>query len=81
MLLKKIITTVAIGTLAVGGLLAAGCTALGPQDRPYSLTGTQSSIYGVNGAAASSPLTAAEVARYTDQKNRFHPEWVGKPGR
>ena len=77
-MLNKLFTVALFGFATTAGLLAAGCAA-NNGEKPYALTG--SPAYGVNGAAASSPLTAQERARYTDQKGRFHPEWVGVAGR
>jgi len=77
-MLKKLFTVAVFGFATTAGLLAAGCAA-NNGEKPYALTGTQA--YGVNGAAANSPLTAQERARYTDSKGRFHAEWVGVAGR
>jgi hypothetical protein len=57
-----------------GSLLVTGCAS---SEKPYALTGDKA-VYGVNGAAPASPLSATERARYTDQKGRFHPEWIAQ---
>jgi hypothetical protein len=59
-----------------GSLLVTGCTSA---EKPYALTGNDTkTVYGVNGAASTSPISATERARYTDQKGRFHPEWIAQ---
>jgi hypothetical protein len=78
---RRIITVVFAGLVTAGALVVAGCSSgTTGSSRPNALTGENGS-YGVNGAGTNSSLTAQERARYTDQKGRFHPEWVGQPGR
>jgi hypothetical protein len=79
-MLRKLLSVTVLGLAASSALLVAGCAA-NTGDKPYALTGANDAVYGVNGAGANSPLTAAERARYTDQKGRFHAEWVGQAGR
>ena len=78
---RSVITAVFAGLVSAGALIAAGCSSntSGP-NRPNALTG-ENVAYGVNGAGANSPLSAQERARYTDQKGRFHAEWIGQPDR
>ena len=76
-MLRKALTVAVLAIAGSASLLATGCTS---SEKPYGLTGDKPD-YGVNGAGPNSPLTPQERARYTDQKNRFHPEWVGQPGR
>ena len=71
-MLRKAFTLAVLAMAGYASLLATGCTS---NEKPYGLTGNQT--YGVNGAASTSPLSAQERGRYTDQKGRFHPEWVG----
>ena len=76
---RKLFTAAVLGLAGTSAIVATGCTS-NPSGKPYALTGDQAS-YGVNGAGEKSPLTAQERARATDQKGRFHPEWVDASGR
>jgi hypothetical protein len=78
-MLRKLNVLAALLVTGSAALFAAGC-ASDTSDKPYALTGSGAS-YGVNGAGPRSTLTAGERARYTDQKGRFHPEWVAQAGR
>ena len=73
-MLRKTLTVTVLG---IASVVAAGCASNNTTkaDKPYALTGNPS--YGVNGAGANSSLTATERVRATDDKGRFHPEWVG----
>lgn len=79
-MLRKLLRVTVLGLAASTALVATGCAA-SSSDKPYALTGDRTSAYGVNGAGANSTLTAQERARYTDEKGRFHPEWVAQAGR
>ncbi len=78
-MLRKLFTVLALGVASSAALLAGGCSS-DNSGKPYALTGDKG-MYGANGAGANSTLTPQERARYTDQKGRFHEEWVGQPGR
>jgi hypothetical protein len=69
----KLLNLTVLGLVTIAGLFVTGC-ATTKADKPYALTGAPT--YGVNGAAANSSLTAAERARATDDKGRFHAELV-----
>ena len=65
---KSIFTAAVFSVAIVSPLLAVGCSSA-TQSEPYALTGASNGQY-----------TAAQVMRYSDQKGRFHPEWVNQPG-
>ncbi len=70
-MLRKAFTVAVLALAGSTSLLATGCTSNNSSEKPYGLTGN----------TKESQLTPQERARYTDQKGRFHPEWVGQPGR
>lgn len=65
--MRRLFTIVLVAVVSSSALLAAGCSSA--NGRPYALTGENRQ------------LSAAERARYSDDKGRFHPEWVREPGR
>ena len=64
----KSIFTAAILTVAVVSPMLAGTASAATVDSKATIS-------------AKDQLTPAQVARYTDQKGRFHAEWVGQAGR
>jgi hypothetical protein len=66
--LSKLSKIVALAVITSAAALT-GCTTA--STHPYALTGDTTST---------AQLTAAQRARYSDQKMHFHPEWVGQPG-
>jgi hypothetical protein len=73
-MIRKFLTVAMLGAISAPALLAVGCASESQGERPYSLTGT-------NGDKnVNAPNSFDEKQRYSDQKGRFHPEWVGQGG-
>jgi hypothetical protein len=75
---RKLFTVALLSIGIASPLLAVGCSS-SSDTSPNALTGTQD-VRPAPGTPKDQ-LTPQQVAHYTDQKGRFHPEWVGEPGR
>jgi hypothetical protein len=63
-----------LGVISAPAVFAFGCASENQGNKPYSLTGT-------NGDKnVNTPSSFQEQVRYSDEKGRFHPEWVGQSG-
>jgi hypothetical protein len=73
-MIRKLFTVALLGMISAPALLAVGCASENQGDRPYGLTGTDGD------RNVNTPGTFEEKQRYSDQKGRYHPEWVDQGG-
>jgi hypothetical protein len=78
-MLRNLLTIAVFGLATSASLLAAGCATSEESNRPNALIGSE--YVRPAPGTPKDQLTPQQVAQYTDQKGRFHPEWVGEPGR
>ena len=71
---RKLLTVAMLSVISVPTLFALGCASDNQAAKPYSLTGSESD------KNVNTPHSFQEQVRYSDEKGRFHPEWVGQAG-
>jgi len=73
-MIRKLLTVAMVGAIFAPAMFTIGCASENQAEKPYSLTGT-------NGATnVNTPSSFQERVRYSDDKGRYHPEWIGQGG-